>query len=348
MMVVRPVRHDDLDALMHLARKTGIGFTSLQPEVEKLRARIARSEATLNGEQELAKQGYLFVLEDAKQGKVVGVAGIEAALGLDEPWFNFRLSKFNHVSLELGVKHQHQLLVLSNDHTGCSELCTLFLDPEWRHSRNGQLLSKSRFLFLAAYRERFAKKIVAEMRGFSDEQGRAPFWEGLGRQFCEIDFARADYLTGIGEKGFITELMPRFPIYVQMLPPDAREAIGKVHPQTAPARAMLEVEGLRYEGHVDIFDGGATLEAPIDNLRIVRDSRIVPTARHSDGLHDTGDTDSLKHYLVAKEDRFGAATTFRVILIETVATSECCWLNDTQLNALQLKPGEPVRIVSLY
>nr|WP_265331589.1 arginine N-succinyltransferase [Yersinia enterocolitica] len=36
--------------------------------------------------------------------------------------------------------------------------------------------------------------------------------------------------------------------------------IGQVHPHTAPARAVLETEGLQYQGYVDIFDGGPTLE----------------------------------------------------------------------------------------
>ncbi|MFH7127688.1 arginine N-succinyltransferase [Klebsiella pneumoniae] len=55
-------------------------------------------------------------------------------------------------------------------------MCTLFLDPQWRKEGNGYLLSKSRFLFMAAFRERFNEKVVAEMRGVIDEQGYSPFW----------------------------------------------------------------------------------------------------------------------------------------------------------------------------
>ena len=40
--------------------------------------------------------------------------------------------------------------------------------------------------------------------------------------------------------------------------------IGKVHPQTAPARTVLEKEGFRYLNYIDIFDGGPTLECDID------------------------------------------------------------------------------------
>ncbi|MDI5166142.1 MalM family protein, partial [Salmonella enterica subsp. enterica serovar Montevideo] len=41
-----------------------------------------------------------------------------------------------------------------------SELCTLFLDPEWRKEGNGYLLSKSRFMFMAAFRDKFNEKVV--------------------------------------------------------------------------------------------------------------------------------------------------------------------------------------------
>jgi len=51
--------------------------------------------------------------------------------------------------------------------------------------------------------------------------------------------------------------------------------IGEVHPQTVPARRVLESEGLNYQGYIDIFDGGATLEAEIDKMRAVKHSRLV-------------------------------------------------------------------------
>ncbi len=338
MMVVRPVTTDDLDALMALARKAGVGVTSLQPNETQLAARIDRSMRTLHGQAALHEQGYLFVLEDTVSGQVVGVSGIEVAVGMKEPWYNFRCGTLSHMSPELGVNRHVPTLFLSNDHTGYSELCTLFLDPDWRHSRNGQLLSKSRFLFLAAFKDRFAKKIVAEMRGVSDNTGKSPFWESLGRHFFQIDFARADYLTGTGQKSFIAELMPRFPVYIPMLTPEAQAAIGKVHPQTEPARAMLEAEGFRHEGYVDIFDGGATLEVYVETLRIVRDSRLhavaVPT-------REAG-TPSL-HLVSNEQDR-----NFRVLLAETHCTSEGVQLSAAQQDALQLSATARVRATTLY
>lgn len=55
--------------------------------------------------------------------------------------------------------------------------------PEWRKEGNGYLLSKSRFMFMAAFRDKFNDKVVAEMRGVIDEHGYSPFWQSLGKRF---------------------------------------------------------------------------------------------------------------------------------------------------------------------
>jgi arginine N-succinyltransferase len=339
MMIIRPVRFDDIDALISLANKAGPGVTSFQPNKRMLTERINRCVSTFNGTAKLADQCYLFVLEESETGAVVGISGIEVAVGLNDPWYNFRIDSITHVSHGLGISQQVDALFLSNDHTGHSEVCTLFLDPEWRHSRNGQLLSKSRFLFLAAFKERFARKIVAEMRGISDEEGVSPFWDGIGNHFFKMDFSKADYLTGIGEKTFIAELMPRFPVYIATLPTSAQQAIGKVHAQTAPARAMLESEGFRYEGYVDIFDGGATLEAYTSELRIVRESKWYQMDVISD--LESGDIP----FLVSN----GKDKQFRSILVYADEPLNGIFiLTPNQIRALNLKPEERIFAVKLY
>src|SRR5690606_4677800 len=150
--------------------------------------------------------------------------------------------------------------VLANDLTGNSELCSLFLHADHRTGLNGRLLSKARLLFIAEFRELFGDKIIAEMRGMSDAAGRSPFWESLGRHFFKMEFSQADYLTGVGNKAFIAELMPKFPLYTCFLTEDARAVIGRVHPDTEPALNMLKAEGFSYQGYVDIFDAGPAIE----------------------------------------------------------------------------------------
>ena len=205
-------------------------------------------------------------------------APIEAAVGLAEPWYNYHVGTQVHASRELDVYTASPTLFLTNDHTGHSELCSLFLDARYRHGQQRTAARRRRGSCSSpSSRDRFAPKIIAELRGKLDADGKSPFWEGLGRHFFAMEYSRADYLTGIGQKAFIAELMPRHPVYTTLLPADARAAIGEVHADTLPARAMLESEGFRYEGYVDIFDAGPTLECFRDNIR------AVPPDRSSSG-----------------------------------------------------------------
>ncbi|XTZ36796.1 arginine N-succinyltransferase [Salmonella enterica] len=337
MMVIRPVMAGDLPALMSLASKTGGGLTSLPVDEATLAARIERSRRTWAGELPEADQGYVFVLEETQSGKVAGICAIEVAVGLNDPWYNYRVGTQVHASKELNVYNALPTLFLSNDHTGSSELCTLFLDPEWRKEGNGYLLSKSRFMFMAAFRDKFNEKVVAEMRGVIDEHGYSPFWESVGKRFFSMEFSKADHLCGTGQKAFIAELMPKHPIYTHFLTQEAQEVIGQVHPQTAPARAVLEKEGFRYRNYIDIFDGGPTLECDIDRVRAIRKSRLVEIG---EGQRASGDWPAC---MVANEHYFH----FRTLLINADPASERLLLTAQELDALKCQPGDTVRLVRL-
>lgn len=276
-MIVRPVRSADLPALLQLARSTGAGLTTLPANEERLAHRVGWAEKTFRGEAARADADYLFVLED-DNGEVVGISAVAGAVGLREPWYNYRVGLTVSASQELNIHRQIPTLFLANDLTGNSELCSLFLRGDQRSGLNGRLLSKARFLFIAEFRELFGDKVIAEMRGMSDEQGRSPFWESLGRHFFKMEFSQADYLTGVGNKAFIAELMPKFPLYTCFLSPEARNIIGRVHPDTEPALAMLKGEGFSYQGYVDIFDAGPSIEAQTAKIRAVQDSQVLVLA----------------------------------------------------------------------
>ena len=333
MMLFRPVRQDDLDDIIRLASRAGVGMTSLPNDPARLAARIQRSVETFAGKLPRGQQGFLFVLEDTRLARVVGVSAIEVAVGLDEPFYNFRLQRTVRASKELGVYKNQELLNLSYDHTGHSELCTLFLDPEYQKNRNGLFLSKARFLFIAAFRELFSPHLFAELRGRSDEQGNSPFWDALGHHFFDIPFADADRLTGTGMKTFIAELMPAYPIYVSLLPDDAREAIGQVHANTSPARAILEKEGFSWRGSVDIFDAGPVLEAETDAIRAISESQFIPAMQ----LMTERSTP-----LIVANNQF---EQFRAVLISPDDQPQ---LNQAALDALAVNETDRVHAVTLH
>lgn len=271
MMILRPIQQSDYPALLKIAHESGHGFTSLPNNEALLQSKIERSEASFKKETDVPfDEGYLFVLEDTETGEVVGTSAIEAAVGLDDAFYHYHLSKVIHSSRTLNVYKAVDILTLCNDYTGATELCTLFLKEGHRKGFNGKLLSKSRFMFIKQHQQRFADTVIAEMRGVSDENGQSPFWQWLEEHFFSMDFPTADYLTGIGQKVFIAELMPKYPIYVNLLSKDAQEVIGQVHDNTRPAIELLKSEGFTFNGYVDIFDAGPTVEAKVDNIRTVR------------------------------------------------------------------------------
>jgi arginine N-succinyltransferase len=343
MFVVRPVGRDDLTAVLALSERTGSGLTTLPANRERLASRIERSIASFAGTASRADECYMFVLADTRHAeRVVGISAIEAAVGVDEPWYNYYVNTLVHASRTLGVYTAVPTLFLTNDHTGQTELCSLFLDQAFRQAKNGPLIAKSRLLFIAEFAARFAPKVIAELRGQLDVDGRSPFWEGLGRHFFAMEYSTADYLTGIGQKSFIAELMPRHPVYVNLLPEPAREAIGAVHRDTAPARTLLEQEGFRYEGYVDIFDAGPTVECVRDNIDAVRRSSVMPVVvGEEDPVPDSLTDDIL--WLVSNR-RFA---DFRALVTAAPARSDRLPLLPYVAAALGVDEGDFVRAVPL-
>nr|WP_100548191.1 MULTISPECIES: arginine N-succinyltransferase [unclassified Pseudomonas] len=334
-MIVRPVRSADLPALIDLARSTGAGLTTLPANEERLAHRVGWAEKAFRGEAERADADYLFVLED-DAGKVVGISAVAGAVGLREPWYNYRVGLTVSASQELNIHRQVPTLFMANDLTGNSELCSLFLHADHRIGLNGRLLSKARFLFIAEFRELFGDKVIAEMRGMSDERGRSPFWESLGRHFFKMEFSQADYLTGVGNKAFIAELMPKFPLYTCFLSEDARAVIGRVHPDTEPALAMLKAEGFSYQGYVDIFDAGPAIEAETAKIRAVQGSQNLVLAIGTPG-------DDAEPFLVHNRKRQDC----RITAAPARLAAGTLVVDPLTAKRLRLSAGDQVRAVTL-
>ena len=273
MLVVRPVKEEDLDQLVELAASATFGLTSLPPDRELLAKRIAKSQHSFQVEAtEPGGELYLFVMEDLDTGTIAGTSAIVSKVGGFEPFYVYKIETSFHQSETLKIRKEVQTLRLVAEHSGPCEIGGLFLAPEYRRHGNGRLLSLFRFLFMIDYPSRFEPDIIAEMRGVVDEDGRSPFWEALGHHFFDMDFPKADYLS-VMDKKFIADLMPKCPIYLALLPTDAQEVIGKVHDRTRPALKMLQDEGFRFTGMVDIFEAGPVIISRLNDVRIVKESR---------------------------------------------------------------------------
>ncbi|MBQ4813453.1 arginine N-succinyltransferase [Pseudoalteromonas luteoviolacea] len=341
MMILRPIQKSDYPALLNIAQESGHGFTSLPLNEELLQNKIERSMTSFGKETDVPfDEGYLFVLEDTETGEVVGTSAIEAAVGLDDAFYHYHLSKVIHSSRTLNVYKAVDILTLCNDYTGATELCTLFLKDKYRKGFNGKLLSKSRFMFINQHRTRFAETVIAEMRGVSDENGSSPFWKWLEEHFFSMDFPTADYLTGIGQKVFIAELMPKYPIYVNLLSEEAQAVVGEVHDNTRPAIELLKSEGFTFNGYVDIFDAGPTVEAKVDNIRTIRATEFFKVRIDDAVKSQTGGSP----VLIANDKLAGYRAT--AIELEMPQGDEIA-ISAELASALQVTDGDTVSIATL-
>lgn len=270
---LRAARASDLEALYEMAKLTGGGFTNLPPDRAALKSKLERAEASFAQDTEtLADELFVLVLEDARSGAVRGTCQLMSQVGQRWPFYSYRLNTLTQYSQELDRTVRAELLSLVTDLEGSSEVGGLFLHPNERAGGLGLLLARSRYLFVAMHRRRFADRILAELRGIIDERGGSPFWEGVAGRFFGMSFQDADYFNAINGNQFIADLMPKHPVYIAMLSEDARSVIGVPHPTGRAAMRMLEDEGFRADGYVDIFDGGPTMVARTDNVTSVKNS----------------------------------------------------------------------------
>jgi arginine N-succinyltransferase len=265
--ILRPVRETDLDQLKALVRQIAGGMTSLPDHRDHLSDRIDDSLRAFDPR--IRKPGgevYLFVLEDLSTQSIIGTSGIISRVGGFDPFYTYKVNSQLQEYEPLNIHNNLFTLELQRNHKGPSEICSLFLHPDFRKNKMGRLLSLARFCFMKAFPERFDTSVIAELRGLIDDEGKSPFWEAVGKNFFWKDYYEADVLSGIGEKDFIEALMPQHPIYINLLPVSAREVIGKVHPQSQPAKGILLKEGFVETNEVDIFDAGPLVQADRESL----------------------------------------------------------------------------------
>ena len=284
--VIRAAKPGDLQSIYEMAKLTGGGFTNLPPDKKALRTKLERTEASFASDKEYpSDELYLLVLEDLDSGEVRGTCQVFGQVGQRWPFYSYRIGTDSKHSEQLGRTFHAQILMLSNDLNGSSEVGGLFLHPAARAGGLGLLLARSRYLFIARHRARFGDRILAELRGVIDEAGGSPFWDGVAGKFFGMSFQEADQFNAVHGNQFIADLMPKHPVYIAMLSEHARSVIGVPHPSGRAAMRMLENENFAFENYVDIFDGGPTMTARTDQVA------SVSGAKHTEvsAIADNGD-----------------------------------------------------------
>jgi len=280
---MRAAHEGDLQPLYEMAKLTGGGFTNLPADRASLADKLQRSDAALARDDAIADDLFVMVLENAETGEVRGTCQLFSRVGQTWPFYSYRIGTLTQHSAQLGRTFRADMLTLSTDLEGASEVGGLFLHPAARAGGLGLLIARSRYLFIHEHRARFGDRILAELRGVIDEAGGSPFWDGLAGRFFGMNFQDADGFNAVHGNQFIADLMPKHPIYTAMLPESARAVIGIPHPSGRAAMRMLENEHFKFDTYVDIFDGGPTMTAQTDKVRSIAEAQSATVVAIADG-----------------------------------------------------------------
>lgn len=277
MFVIREATIEDMPQLLKLARL--VHSFNLPQDRDALAAKLDRSHRAFAGSvRDSRGREFVFVLEDTDSGSVIGTSTVYSRISWPgHPHLFFRVRRREHYSKDLGTGQVHVTIQLDTDESGPSEIGGLILAPGYRgHPQKlGAFLSHTRFQFIAARPQQFQKRIIAEMMGALTPDSRSTLWDYLGRRFINLSYTEADTFNQ-RSKEFILKLFPSVEIYTSLLPPEARQLVGKVGDETLPALHMLTKLGFRPQEHVDPFDGGPYLEAVTANIPIVDASSVLP------------------------------------------------------------------------
>lgn len=330
--LIRPIKNDDFEYFKKFAFQAALGITNLPKNEERLKEQLEFALSSFSDRPEkIPKAFYLFALEDSQTKRVGGICGIFSRTGNGTPLYYYKISS---EKLQKPFKESRDEVAILEPiaySSGPSEICSLYLDYDFRKEGLGKLLSLSRFHFMASFREHFTDTLFAEMRGYIDEQGNSPFWNVVGRTFLDIDFKT---LMAWRDSGIqvAPHIFPKYPIYIPFLPIEAQEVIGKVHPNTEPALHMLLNQGFRFNQEIDFYDAGPKVTAPVDEIQTIKNSQLKQVARIEKLGSET------KNYLISN-----TRCDFRACYGTLSFESNELILDETAAKLLEVNTGDEIR-----
>ncbi|MDF3835059.1 arginine N-succinyltransferase [Cupriavidus basilensis] len=339
MWIARPAVEKDASALFALAQRATPHVHTLPRTRERIDDAVSRcAEALARSVDMPGDERYQMVLE-RPDGTLAGAASISATAGAAGAYFSYRNDVIHHVSRDLGISNNVHVLTLSSDLTAHSQLSGFLVDAPGEDAWAGPLLSRSRLMLAAADRRRFADEFFVCLAGQTRADHSSPFWDAIGRKFFNMDYLSAERVVQGARNGTLfVELMPHYPVYVSLLPDEAREVIGQLHPAATYPFDILSAEGFEAERYVDIFDGGPVLEAHASRLQTLATARTLTA-----GL-DAGNQPA-ETCLVAST---GPLATFRCTIASGVVELDRgrISLAARTLESLRVSPGDAVIVAA--
>lgn len=331
MKIVRPITPNDLPAFEEFAFRSTTGIINLPKDHQLLYERIRDSVMTFaETNRDPYRHMYVFVMEDLETGQLGGTSAIRARTGGIEPIYFYKIIDIPSRGDNPRIPVQKAIQGASEEE-GPSNICALYLIPEFRKGGLGRLMSLSRFLFMASHPQHFTETVTSELRGVIDESGRSPFWDAIGKHFFEAELPETFNLLMQG-KQFIADFLPQYPIYINVIPFEAQKAIGAVKSSTQPALKMLLDEGFTLQQTIDVFDGGPNVIANLKEIRTIKESVVAMVAHLTDEHVDSDD------YIISN-----TVPEFRSCFGTLTLDSDKATLSKKIAAALKLELGHTIR-----
>lgn len=334
MYIVRPIEAADAARVEKLVSRQGIGIDNLPKNRQEIEEAVNQThKAFAQTISEPLEEKYYFVLEEIETGQLIGFCGIFSRVGYTMPRYFYRIE---------AMTPEMKVLRVTSDNSYPSEMCALFLDATCRGGGLGKLLSLSRLLFIACHPERFRPKVMAEMRAYINKRGKIPFWELVAKHFTSLRYEQI--VPFLRQNPYaIFDMIPKYPLYISILPKEARLAIGRVNANSLPALKMLHNEGLTFCDEVSLFDASSNILAPTQQLRSIRmaSSSIVLAITKDDANLSMKPT-----YLLANERLKKFRCCYGTIVQDVEADSVT--IEQRTARALELAIGDKIRTLPLF
>ena len=190
MFIIRPVQLKDLDGLESCALTAARGIFNLPKNRELLEQKIRASLQSFSKQvQKPVDELYTFVLEETESRKICGTSGIFSRIGVNEAVYFYLI--------ETVESQDMQVLKPATYSDEPSEICALFLLPDYRKGSWGAFFAKPPIIYS------FPSSPLRKEHFCRNERNhraitRLPFGKALAVDFLNIEFSE---LMDLEEKG---------------------------------------------------------------------------------------------------------------------------------------------------
>ncbi len=289
MMIYRPVTLDDLGALEAFSKTLGVGTAgAFQTDRSGLEQVILHSmDSFCRPVHTPGDEVYVFVLWEETENELVGIYKLAAVVNGGRKFFSYQIRDVHQFSPVLGVDKSLPALFLVNELTGATLPSSQVLHPKYRGKGRYAYVLCSAFLFyIGRFPWRFPKRVIGEYRGCYDSQNRSLFWKHFVQRFSKsVDYTTYLQLLRNGLEEEVIGLLPKGPIFLELLSEEIQSTIGQTHVEAQPALKLNMRQGFQNTGHISYSSGAPILETCIQDLKQISAQQSAPIGDLVSSLH---------------------------------------------------------------